>query len=58
VHLDIIKVLSPTDAQENCFKRSIKMFTLTLILLMWRIGWAPNNASRWQMGFKSAFKGL
>ena len=32
--------------------------TLTLILLMWRIGWAPNNASRWQMGFNSAFKGL
>jgi hypothetical protein len=31
---------------------------LTLILLMWRIGWAPNNASRWQMGFNSAFKGL
>jgi hypothetical protein len=25
---------------------------------MWRIGWAPNNASRWQMGFNSAFKGL
>jgi hypothetical protein len=32
-------------------------FKLTLILLMWRIGWAPNNASRWQMGFNSAFKG-
>ena len=31
---------------------------LTLILLMWRIWWAPNNASRWQMGFSSAFKGL
>jgi len=31
---------------------------LTLILLMWRIGWAPNNASRWQMGFNLAFKGL
>jgi hypothetical protein len=31
---------------------------LTLILLMWRIGWAPNNASKWQMGFESAFKGL
>jgi hypothetical protein len=29
---------------------------LTLILLMWRIRWAPNNASRWQMGFNSAFK--
>jgi hypothetical protein len=31
---------------------------LTLILLMQRIGWAPNNARRWQMGFSSAFKGL
>jgi len=31
---------------------------LTLILLMWRIWWAPNNASRWQMVFNSAFKGL
>jgi len=25
---------------------------------MWRIWWAPNNASRWQMGFNSASKGL
>ena len=32
--------------------------TLTLILLMWRIWWAPNNASRWQRGFNLAFKGL
>jgi len=39
---------------EYTFQTSI----LTLIPLMWRIGWAPNNASRWQMGFKSAFKGL
>jgi hypothetical protein len=31
---------------------------LTLILLMWRIWWAPNKASRWQMGFNSVFKGL
>ena len=30
----------------------------TLILLMWRKRWAPNNASRWQMGYNSAFKGL
>ena len=30
---------------------------LTLILLIWRIWWA-NNASKWQMGFNSAFKGL
>jgi len=32
--------------------------TLTLILLTSRIWWAPNNASKWQMGFNSAFKGL
>jgi len=31
---------------------------LTLILLTWRIWWALNNASKWQMGFNSAFKGL
>ena len=31
---------------------------LTLTLLTWRIEWVPNNASRWQMGFNSAFKGL
>ena len=31
---------------------------LTLILLTWRIWWAPNNARKWQMGFNSAFKGL
>jgi hypothetical protein len=28
------------------------------ILLTWRIWWAPNNASKWQMGFNSVFKGL
>ena len=31
---------------------------LTLILLMWRIWWAPNNANKWQMGFNSTFKAL
>jgi hypothetical protein len=31
---------------------------LTLILLRWNVGWAPNNASKWQMGFNSAFKGV
>ena len=25
---------------------------------MWRIGWAHNNARKWQMGFNSAFRGL
>jgi hypothetical protein len=33
-------------------------FWLTLILPTWRIWWAPNNASKWQMGFNSVFKGL
>jgi len=31
---------------------------LTLTLLTWRKWWAPNNASKWQMGFNSAFKVL
>jgi len=34
---------------------SIKKIYLTLILLTWG---APNNASKWQMGFNLAFKGL
>ena len=29
VHLDTIKVLSPTDAQEDFFKRSIKIYIKT-----------------------------
>ena len=37
---------------------SIRVDDLTLILLMWRKWWTPNNASKWQMGFNSAFKGL
>ena len=32
--------------------------SLTLTLLTWRIWWAPGNASKWQIGFNSAFKGL
>jgi hypothetical protein len=36
----------------------IHFTSLTLILLTWRIWRASINASRWQMGFKSAFKGL
>ena len=31
---------------------------LTLKPLTWKIWWAPNNASRWHVGFNSAFKGL
>ena len=31
---------------------------LTLILLTWTVWRAPTNASKWRMGFNSAFKGL
>ena len=31
---------------------------LTLNPLTWKIWCAPNNASKWQMGFNSAFEGL
>ena len=37
---------------------SLKVNDLTLILLTWRKWWAPNKASKQQMGFNSAFKGL
>ena len=36
----------------------VHIISLTLILLTWRIWWAPNDASRWQMLFNSAFKVL
>ena len=41
----------------TCFN-SASLGYLTLILLTWRIWLTPNNASKWQMGFNSAFKGL
>jgi hypothetical protein len=31
---------------------------LILNPLKWKILWAPNDATKWQMGFNSAFKGL
>ena len=34
------------------------LFFLTLILLTWTIWRASTNASKWRMGFNSAFKGL
>ena len=37
---------------------SLRVNDLTLILLTWRKWCTPNNASKWQMGFNSAFKGL
>ena len=37
---------------------SLRVNDLTLILLTWSKWWTPNNATKWQMGFNSAFKGL
>jgi len=36
---------------------SLRVNDLTIILPTWR-KWLANNASKWQMGFNSAFKGL
>ena len=52
--------------QMKCCTRRIPFFDggkalknmLTLILLTWRIWWAPNNDSKWQTGFNSTFKGI
>ena len=40
------------------FHDTLTHYFLTLTLLTWRILWVPNNASRWQMWFRLAFKGL
>jgi len=37
---------------------SLRVNDLTFILLTWGKWWASNNASKQQMGFNSAFKGL
>ena len=36
----------------------IFVLCLTLTLLTWTVWRAPTNASKWRMGFNSAFKGL
>jgi len=59
--------LNPLNAQLNSICHLLPLLRahhifhvsgLTLNLLTWRIWWAPNNASRWQMGFNCAFEGL
>ena len=59
----VIYFYSKTNQMHNIshlfyFGTTLCIYFLTLILLMWRIGWAPNNASKWQVGFNVAFKGL
>jgi hypothetical protein len=36
-------------------KQIVDILLLTLNLLTWKMRWVPNNASKWQMGFNSAF---
>jgi hypothetical protein len=50
-------VMAHAQKPDFVFRRNGRIH-LSLIPLTWRIWWAPNNASRWQMGFTSAFKGL
>jgi len=50
------KILEQSPSWEASSSQLTKL--LTLILLTWRIWWAFNNASRWQIGFNLAFKGL
>ena len=45
-------------ARSGLFVSHTEQIVLPLILVTWRKWWAPNNASKWQMGFNSAFKGL
>jgi len=47
----------PADGRWDLTQR-LKGYPLTLNPRTWRIWRAPNNASRWQVGFNSAFKGL
>jgi len=59
----IVAFLFPSYKPNNFIKQNLSWKAgvpqlLTLILLTWRIWWAPNNVRKWQMGFNSAFKGL
>jgi len=47
-----------TKAKNSSSPNQSRHSMLTLTPLTWRIWWAPNNASKWQMGFNLAFKGL
>jgi len=54
----IFCLLPWTKAQVLSKDNTYLQLKLTLNLLTWRIWWAPNNASKGQMRFNSAFKGL
>jgi len=50
----LIEVLR-NSTQNSCSEQPVSLVNFNpYILLTWRIWGAPNNASRWQMGFNSA----
>ena len=58
IWLDSI-LLTNTVALETFITQTVcYSLRLTLILLTWTKWRAPTNASKWRMGFNSAFKGL
>ena len=56
----VVSVFIVTDGifRSWSLKETELIHILTLILLTWRIWWAPNNASKCEIRFKSALKGL
>ena len=51
-------LLTPNYAIRMCSISVLLIASLTLISLTWKTWRAPNNASKWQMVFNSAFTGL
>jgi len=51
-------IVKQNKAGRHTYNVTLTHVRLTLILLTWRIWWAANNASKWQVGLNSAFKGL
>ena len=57
-HTHILLILLTLHLDFSFTYYTVMLPCLTLYLLTWRIWWAPNNASKGQMGFNSALKGL
>jgi hypothetical protein len=50
----VIPLITVTQGYLNTHKSyHSNIINLTFILIMWTFGQAPNNASKWEMGFNS-----
>ena len=58
VSVTLLARLSVPDTSQQCLSGETNKRTLTLNLLMTTIFAPPSNASKWQIGFNSAFKGM